>query len=44
MLITFVSLRFRLLLVNFDLIYLLLYFFFVIIIIYVKVIVLYSAS
>ena len=44
MLITFGSLRFRLLLVNFDLIYLLLYFFFVIIIIYVKVIVLYSAS
>ena len=44
MLIAFGRLRFRLLLVNFDLIYLLLYFFFVIIIIYVKVIVLYSAS
>ena len=43
MLIAFGNLRFRLLLVNFDLIYLLLYFFFVIIMIYVKVIVLYSA-
>ena len=43
MLIAFGSLNFRLLLVDFDLIYLLLYFFFVIVMIYVKVIVLYSA-